>query len=118
MTIEMTGGQKAYAMLDRLARGAGMEQAPTLAGQAVEREAVLKYEELGIGAPTGRLKGSITSRVEGDTAVVGSDVEYAVFVHEGHKTRSGSRRAGRPFLKAGLQSARPQIRRIFMERLK
>jgi len=113
MSVEITGGQKAYAMLDRLAKGAGLEQALELAGQAVVRESVLKYEELGIGAPTGRLKGSITSRVEGDTAVVGTDVEYAVFVHEGHSTRSGSRVAGRPFLKAGLQSARPQLKRIF-----
>jgi len=117
MSIEMTGGQKAYAMLDRLAKGAGMTQALELAGQVVEREAVLKCNEFDC-VDTGRLKGSITSRVEGDTAIVGTDVEYAVYVHEGHSTRSGSRVSGRPFLKAGLQSARPQLKRIFKERLK
>ena len=116
--IKVYGGERAYAYLDRLAKGAGMKQALELAGQAVEREAVLKYEELGIGAPTGRLKNSITSRVEGDKAVVGSDVEYAVYVHEGHRTRSGSFVPARPFLRAGLQAARPHIRKIFERRIR
>ncbi|MHC1597229.1 MAG: HK97 gp10 family phage protein [Methermicoccaceae archaeon] len=114
--IKIYGGQKAYAYLDRLAKGAGLEQALELAGQVVEREAVLKIEEMG-AVDTGRLKGSITSRVEGDKAVVGTDVEYAVYVHEGHKTRSGGFVPARPFLRAGLQSARPHIRAIFKRRI-
>ena len=110
--IRIYGGERAYAYLDWLAKGAGLEQALELAGQVVEREAVLKIEEMR-AVDTGRLKNSITSRVEGDKAIVGTDVEYAIYVHEGHRTRSGGFVPARPFLRAGLQSARPQIRKIF-----
>lgn len=86
-------------------------------GELVEREVVLKIEELG-AVDTGRLKSSITHRVEGNTAVVGTDVEYAIYVHEGHRTPHGGRVAGRPFLRAGLQSARPHIHRMLKEMMK
>ncbi len=110
--IKIYGGEKAYAKLDWLARGAGVEHALELAGQVVERETVLKVEEFG-AVDTGRLKNSITSRVEEDKAIVGTDVEYAIYVHEGHRTRSGGFVGGRPFLRAGLQSARPHVRKVF-----
>lgn len=50
---------------------------------------------------TGRLRSSITHRVEADggeiVGVVGTSVEYAIYVHEGTRYM-----AGRPFLVDGL----------------
>ena len=53
---------------------------------------------------TGTLRRSITSRVEGNAAYVGSAVEYAPFVHEGT-----SRMAGRPFLQEGIDDSTHRI---------
>lgn len=51
---------------------------------------------------TGRLRSSITWRIEVDSkgvvAIVGTNVEYAVFVHGGTRYMSG-----RPFLVEGLK---------------
>lgn len=51
---------------------------------------------------TGRLRGSITWRIEfvGGvlTAIIGTNVEYAIYVHEGTRYM-----AGRPFLLEGMQ---------------
>lgn len=50
---------------------------------------------------TGRLRSSITWRIEADgngvVAIVGTNVEYAIYVHEGTRHMSG-----RPFLVEGL----------------
>ena len=47
---------------------------------------------------TGRLKGSINGYVEdGDTVVVGTDVEYAIYVHEGTRKMAANR-----FLRNGI----------------
>ena len=53
---------------------------------------------------TGTLRRSITTRVEGNAAYVGTSVEYAVFVHDGTKYM-----AGRPFLTEGLDDSVSQI---------
>jgi HK97 gp10 family phage protein len=51
---------------------------------------------------TGRLRSSITWRVETDSdgvvGIVGTSVEYAIYVHEGTRHM-----AGRPFLVEGLR---------------
>lgn len=53
---------------------------------------------------TGRLRSSITWRMEIDSdglvAIVGTNVEYAIYVHEGTRYM-----AGRPFLLEGLRQA-------------
>ena len=53
---------------------------------------------------TGRLRGSINWRLvmEGGTltAIIGTNVEYAIYVHEGTRFM-----AGRPFLREGLAQA-------------
>lgn len=53
---------------------------------------------------TGRLRGSINWRIEIDggglVAIIGTNVSYAIYVHEGT-----SRMAGRPFLVEGLNQA-------------
>jgi HK97 gp10 family phage protein len=51
---------------------------------------------------TGRLRSSITWRIEsehdGVVGIVGTNVEYAIYVHQGTR-----RMAGRPFLLEGLK---------------
>lgn len=53
---------------------------------------------------TGRLRGSINWRIEVDSqgvvAIIGTNVEYAIYVHEGTRYM-----AGRPFLLEGLRQA-------------
>lgn len=53
---------------------------------------------------TGTLRRSITSRVEGNAAYVGSAVVYAPFVHNGTRFM-----AGRPFLEEGIEDSRSRI---------
>lgn len=49
---------------------------------------------------TGRLRDSITHQLEDhDSVVIGTDVEYGIYVHEGT-----SRMAGRPFLRNAAQN--------------
>ena len=47
---------------------------------------------------TGRLRGSITHEVDGDTAYIGTNVEYAPYVECGT-----SKTKAQPFLKPGIQ---------------
>ena len=49
---------------------------------------------------TGRLRDSITHQLEGyDSVIVGTNVEYGIYVHEGTH-----RMAGRPFLRNAAQN--------------
>jgi hypothetical protein len=80
---------------------------------------------------TGRLKGSISSKtamVPGDSAttvsassyganaqvagIVGTNLKYAIPVHEGYTTRRGRQIAGRPFMRDAL----PEIESLFEKR--
>lgn len=67
----------------------------------------------GYGAPirkTGMLMSSISSEVENsgkDTVDVGSNVEYAPFVHEGT-----SRMAGRPYLRDAIMEGKTQLQAV------
>jgi HK97 gp10 family phage protein len=55
---------------------------------------------------TGTLRRSITHRVEraGERGIVGTNVKYGIFVHEGTRFMRG-----RPFLQQGLDASRPAI---------
>lgn len=71
-------------------------------------ELTVKQMQGGYGAPirdTGTLMGSITHKVVSDRAVdVGTNVEYAGYVHEGTY-----KMAGRPFLKDALENGTGEI---------
>lgn len=58
---------------------------------------------------TGTLRRSITHRVEssGERGVVGTNIEYSRFVHEGT-----SRMRARPYLEEGLRDSDGEIKRI------
>lgn len=72
-------------------------------GQHLARIAVLVESAAKARCPvdTGRLRSSITWRIEVDAqgvvAIVGTNVEYAIYVHEGTRYMNG-----RPFLVEGL----------------
>ena len=71
----------------------------------------------GYGKPirqTGNLMGSITHERENSrTEAVGTNVEYATFVHEGTR-----RMKGRPFLKDGILNHQGRIQKVLSEYLK
>lgn len=58
---------------------------------------------------TGAMKNSVTQEmlVSGESVVtrVSTNVQYAVFVHQGYTTRSGRKVGGRPFLRNALEQA-------------
>ena len=54
----------------------------------------------------GKLRASIEIEMKsenGPVAYIGSNVEYAVYVHEGYTRRNGRRVTGRPFLLQALE---------------
>jgi phage gpG-like protein len=59
---------------------------------------------------TGNLKGSITHRVDGDAAIVGTNVEYAEHVEYGT-----SRMAERSYLRAAIDAMRKKLTVFFKQ---
>ena len=67
---------------------------------------------------TGRLRNSITHAIlENRDVIVGTNVEYARYVHEGHRTASGKTVAGRPFLRDPIQQHRDEYREMLKKAL-
>ena len=62
---------------------------------------------------TGRLRNSITHRVDAEAVAVGTNVEYGVYVHMGT-----SKMEGRPFLTAPVQQHAQEYREIYEKHLK
>jgi HK97 gp10 family phage protein len=56
---------------------------------------------------TGNLRRSIHSRVEANKAYVGSNVSYAIFVHEGT-----AHMAARPFIRDAIEESTPKILQV------
>lgn len=97
--------EKAMAMLQANARAALAAMGEEAVG------ATVKQMQSGYGKPirqTGNLMGSIAHAKSGDmTEDVGTNVEYATFVHEGT-----SRMAGRPYLKDGITGAKNRLQKV------
>lgn len=66
---------------------------------------------------TGRLRNSITHTIDGDeqVAIIGTNVEYALYVHEGTWARLD---AGTPFLTDAAQQNADRYRRIIESELR
>jgi len=62
---------------------------------------------------TGRLKTSINGTVRGNSAVIGTNVEYAVYVHDGTSKMSPNR-----FLRNGIERNADEYRQIMEYALK
>jgi HK97 gp10 family phage protein len=88
-------------------------EAVGLQGEADVKRKIANYSPKPI-VDTGRLLNSITHSVEnGDTAVIGTNVEYAPYVEYGTtKTKA------RPFLKSTIQENIPEYKEILEEYLK
>ena len=86
-------------------------------GQFVEGEAALELENDPRRVDTGRLRGSITHRMGTDGGepyvAVGTNVEYAVYVHEGTRKMAPNR-----FLKNAVKKNEEQIRRYVEREIK
>lgn len=93
---------------------------PTAIGRALEKIGLLAEGHV-IGymtkehiVDTGRLRNSITHAVQSDkSVVVGTNVKYGRYVHEGVH-----RRKGRPFLTAPIQEHRDEYREILEKEMK
>ncbi len=57
---------------------------------------------------TGRLKNSINSRVQGDVAIVGTNVEYATHVEYGTKHQKAQ-----PYMRPALDSNRKKLVQLY-----
>lgn len=75
-------------------------------GIEAEGNAVTEITELG-AVDTGRLRGSITHAVDDDSAIVGTDVEYGVYVEMGTY-----KMASRPFLRNAIENYTDDYKRI------
>jgi len=83
--------------------GTGLQKAVL----AVERQAKINAE-FTQGYQTGRLRSSITNRIEGSTGIVGTNVEYANFVEHGT-----DKMGAQPFLFPALEQVRAKIAEFF-----
>lgn len=75
-------------------------------GIEAEGNAVTEITELG-AVDTGRLRGSITHAVDDDSAIVGTNVEYGVYVEMGTY-----KMASRPFLRNAIENYTDDYKRI------
>ena len=94
--------------------------------EAINRALILGLEEVGIDAEniaaqnapvdTGRLSASITHALDGEepAVYVGTNVEYALYVHEG--TRK-PKRTGNPFLRRAVTENADRFRAIIKKHL-
>ncbi len=135
ISINIEGIDGVVNKLNGLVSGGKMENALAKAGEIVRADAAANCP-----VDTGRLSQSITSQVEGDSAVVGTNVEYGIHVEFGtgskgdpsveHTTKktwtyySGGRfyttsgQAPQPFLVPALKNNVPQIIQAFKEAYK
>lgn len=90
---------------------------------AINSGLVAALEEIGLVAEasakrrcpvdTGRLRNSITHALSGeDSVVIGTNVEYAIYVHEGT-----SRMKGRPFLRDAVANSRSRFEAIIRKHI-
>ncbi|MBQ2663076.1 MAG: HK97 gp10 family phage protein [Clostridia bacterium] len=125
------------AKLEKMTAGLtmGLHNALAQSGETVRADAVANCP-----VDTGRLRGSITSTVEGNSAVVGTNVEYGIYVEFGtgsqgdksvaHTTKdkwtyySGghfyttSGMKARPFLVPALKNNKDKITKLIKEAVK
>jgi HK97 gp10 family phage protein len=78
-----------------------------MAGQYVENTAKENITEMG-AVETGTLKNSITHNVEDKAVEIGTNVEYASYVHDGT-----SKMEGRPFLQNAVDEHMTEIGEYF-----
>ena len=98
-------GLKSKEVIDRINKNAE---------QLLKQACILVQDDAKRNCPvdTGRLQGSIQYEVKEDDGMVGTNVEYAPYVHEGT-----SRMRGRPFLRDAGEKNKGRIEELFKEGL-
>ena len=89
------------------------ERVLTALGMECEKDAKLLCP-----VDTGRLRNSITNTHDSDYAYIGTNVEYAVYVHEGHGLPSGKSVPPRRFLKNALINNKQKYKQMAEQALK
>lgn len=82
-------------------------------GLQAERNAKLELENNPRRIDTGRLRNSITHTTDENTAYIGTNVEYAPYVHEGTTRPNGTMMAPNRFLKNALQLHIDDYKKLF-----
>lgn len=67
---------------------------------------------------TGLLRNSISHTHDGDTAYIGTNVEYAPYVELGHRKASGGTVPGAHFLKSAAEGHTDEYKRLIEQELK
>lgn len=92
----------------------GVEAAVEKIGMQAERNVMMLAP-----VDTGRLRGSINHESSGDTAYVGTNVEYAPYVEMGHhQWQSGRWVPPQPYLKPGVMDHMDEYRQIAINEIK
>ena len=93
---------------------AAVNKAATIISQYCADDCAAELENSPRRVDTGRLKNSIKGEVEGgDTVVVGTNVEYAIYVHEGTRYMAANR-----FLRNGVINNMDEYKEILEKCLK
>lgn len=101
ITVNVTDNSEAF----KAAMKAGVEAAMEAIGMQAERNVKLEAP-----VDTGRLRNSITHTASGDTAYVGTNVEYAPYVEYGTY-----KMAAQPYLKPGVMEHIDEYKQIAQE---
>lgn len=108
---------------DEVLRMAAANKKRALYAMGTEAVGLVKNQmEHGYAKPvrdTGALMGSIAHIEEENATVVGTDKDYAPFIHDGHLTRNKSRFIpGRPLLKDGILLNMERLQQVAEQELK
>ena len=95
------------------AKDAAVRRAMEAIGIHLEGEAADELENSPRRVDTGRLKGSMTHSSDDRSVTVGTNVEYAIYVHEGTR-----KMAPNAFLKNAFQLNMDQIRQYLIDALR
>lgn len=90
-----------------------VERALTAVGLHLQGEAAEELENDPRRVDTGRLKGSISYHADSEEVVVGTNVEYAIYVHEGTRRMAPNR-----FLKNAFDRNIEQVKAYILNELK
>lgn len=104
--IEVKGDRELARALDGMAGDVkSMDKAATDAGRVVAADAQRRAPRR-----TGRLRSSITTRIEGSAVTVGTDVRYGMPVHQGVPSHHMQ---PQPFLTDALAATQPQVQATY-----
>lgn len=76
------------------------------------------YAKIECPVDTGRLRNSITHKVPGDAAYIGTNVEYAAYVEMGHIATNGAHVPAQPYIRPAAEKHADEYKKIIQDELK